>query len=321
MSLIRKITPINLEEEKAKFFNRSFLYNPKFKYIEPVDKNWLTRYGLPEPSLIKLASKLVTLGYKDKKHNELKLEEGKPLDQGAVYKLIKQFLTLHKLENRYQVVVDPRISSRATATSIAIKLHPEARFSREGLLSMLYHEIGTHVLRRINYEKQPWYKKKKKHGLVHNYLKTEEGLATLHGHLPRKNKLAYRAALKYLAVAKAQQMDFKSLFAWSLNYLGDPEHAWRFCVRLKRGLEDTSQPGGFTKDLVYFAGFVKVWRWLKKHDFNPTKLYIGKVALEDLEKAWSFNPDYQPVLPSFYLADPNKYKQKVKEIGEVNFLS
>ncbi len=321
MSLIQKVTPTNVAEEKLKFFKKNFHYNPKFQYLEPVNSKWLTRYGLPKPKLIKLASKIVNLSYKDATHSQLKSNEGESLDNGTVYKLIKQFLALHQLENRYQVIVDPNISSRTTATSNAIKLHPDAKFSKEGLLSMLYHEIGTHVLRRINYEKQPWYKKKKKYGLIHNYLETEEGLAVIHGHLPRNNKLVYRSALKYLAVAKAQKLSLDKLFSWTNQYIDDPEHNWRFCVRLKRGLVDTSQPGGFTKDLLYFAGFVKVWHWLKEHDFNPTDLYIGKVALEDIEKAKSYNPKYKPIMPSFYLANPNEYKQKVKEIGKVNFLT
>ncbi len=321
MSLISKLTPINLEEEKEKFFKLNFNYNPQFSYSQPIEPKQLTKYGKPDPKLVKLAEKIVKTAYQDKNHQELKKLEGEILTQKQTLNLVKKFLKMHQLERRYQVMIDPTIIPRATVTSHLVKLKPNISFSREGLLSLLYHEIGTHILRRINYERQPWYKKRKKYGLTHHYLVTEEGLAVLHGLLPRSDKLVYRSALKYLAVAKANQLSFKELFSWVNQYLQKPSHAWSFSLRIKRGLKDTSQPGGFTKDLVYFAGFIKVWHWLKEHDFNPTKLYIGKVAIEDLEKAWSFNLNYKPALPSFYLVDPDEYKQKIKEVGKVNFLS
>lgn len=320
MSLIQKLTPTNLNEEKQKFFKANFKYEPQFTYLEPIDPKLLAKYGKPTEPLSKLAEKILNQAFKNHTYQELVEMEGEVISSSQTYNLIQKFLKMHQLENRFQIIADPNISSRATATSNSIKLQPNTKFRKEGILSMLYHEIGTHVLRRINYEKQPWYKKKKQYGLTHNYLKTEEGLAVIHGHLPRTNKLMWRSALKYLGVAKAYQLSFSQLFAWISQYRHRPEANWRFCVRLKRGLTDTSQPGGFTKDLVYFAGFVKVWHWLSEHNFMIDDLYYGKLALEDVEIAKKLNPNYQPVLPSFYLADRKAYKKNLKEIGRVNFL-
>ena len=316
MSLIQKLTPTNLEEEKQKFFDKNFNYNPRFRYANEVNPSWLTRYGLPEPDLLNLAAKIVQTAKQTRPPSE-----GEFIRTGEVYKLVDRFLKMHRLDKRYQVIMDPTIHTVASATSNLIKLYPEAKFTRNTILSTIYHEIGTHVLRRVNYEKQPWYKKKKRFGLTTNYLKTEEGLAVIHGRLPKNNKLADNIALKYLAVAQAQKLSFKDLFAWLEPYVVNPTKRWRLTVRLKRGLADTGQPGGFTKDLLYFAGLVKVWRWLKKHDFQIDDLYYGKVAIEDLAIAKELNPNYRPILPSFYLADKDKYRQQVLEIGRANFLT
>ena len=321
MSFISKLTPINLEEEKEKFFKLNFNYNPQFSYSQSIEPRQLAKYGKPDPKLVKLAEKIVKTAYQDKNHQELKKLEGEILAQKQILDLVEKFLKLHQLDRRYKVMIDPTIIPRATVTSHLVKLKPNISFSREGLLSLLYHEIGTHILRRVNYEKQPWYKKRKKYGLTHPYLVTEEGLAVLHGLLPRSNKLVYRSALKYLAVAKANQLSFKTLFAWVNQYLQKPSHAWSFSLRIKRGLKDTSQPGGFTKDLVYFGGFVKVWRWLKEHDFKVDDLYCGKLAVEDVKTAKKLNPKYQPILPSFYLADKEQYREQMVEIGRANFLN
>ncbi len=320
MSLISKLTPTNLEEEKHRFFEKETVYNPIFKYRQPIDKAILVRYGLPQAHLVKLAQRIVQKAYQHKNHLALVENEGKLLDTSQVYRLTKKFLQMHQLDKRYQIVNDATINSIASVTSNLIKFHPDTKFREKTILSTLYHEIGTHALRRINYEKQPWYKKKKQYGLTHNYLETEEGLAVIHGHLPRNNQLVYRSALKYLAVARAQKADFQSLFKWALPYFGDTNLAWTFVVRIKRGLTDTSHPSGFTKDMLYFSGFVKVWHWLKEHDFDPTDLYIGKVAIEDLVTAKKLNPRYQPILPSFYRVDPNSYKKAVATIGKINFL-
>ena len=88
--------------------------------------------------------------------------------------------------------------------------------------------------------------------------------------------------------------------------------------RQKRGLTDTSKPGGYSKDLVYFEGLVDVYNWLKKNNFDITDLYIGKLSTQDVEKAKNLNPNFQPVLPSFFSLSKEKYAQEIKKIGEFN---
>jgi len=53
-------------------------------------------------------------------------------------------------------------------------------------------------------------------------------------------------------------------------------------LRVKRGLTDTSEPGGLYKDQVYLEGAIQILRARKNIDFMG--LYCGKLSLDDLQK-------------------------------------
>lgn len=318
MSLIKKLTPINLVKEKGKFLADPS-YNPQFTYEESLKESQLKKYGQPQRRLVDLAQTIVDRAYAQHSESQLRSKRGQILSQQAVTEKIETFLEMHQLTDRYRLVWSNSFVARTTITKDTIKLRLPCEFHELGLISMLYHEVGTHALRRVNYEEQPWFKKKKEYGF-RDYLKTEEGLAILHGLLPLDYQLAYSPALRYLAVDYAQNHSFAELWQFLSLYIEDEERRFLTTFRQKRGLTDTSQGGGFTKDLVYFAGLIKVWRYLAKNDFNPTQLYYGKLALEDLDKAVRMQPDYQPKLPSFYLIDPAAYQQKLEKIGKINML-
>jgi hypothetical protein len=68
---------------------------------------------------------------------------------------------------------------------------------------------------------------------------------------------------------------------------------------MKRGLGDTSDNGGFTKSVVYLRGLRAIEKFVA--DGNTLqRLYIGKVALEDLETIEKL-PDLKAplILPNF----------------------
>ncbi len=316
MSLISKLTPINLLEEKAKFLANP-KYNPHFVYEEPVNQKTLTKYGLPQTKYSNLAKEILDRSYFGRNEQDLFMMEGKSLSQKEVDKKVKEFLKLHQLAKKYRVVWSSSFVSRASTTSDAIKLRLPADFKKEGLMGMLYHEIGTHALRRINYEKQPWFKKKKELGFA-DHLLTEEGLAVLHALIPHTYKMAYTSAIRYLAVSYAQTHTFAEVWEFLKRYINDEERRWNITFRVKRGITDTSDPSGFTKDLLYLQGAVEVWRWLKNHNFDISKLYLGKIAAEDAEKAFQMNPNFRPLLPIFFFLDKKKYQENINEIGEVN---
>lgn len=318
MKQIHHITPVNLLEEKTKFLLDD-QYNPQFEYEDQIEKNSLLDYGLPTPALETHAFNLVKQAYA--RHDEKGLEElhGPILSQQESSKKIQQFLKLHNLENKIKLSWSATYVSRTSITAKTIKLRLPTKYRSLSLLGMIYHEIGTHALRRVNYEQQPWYKKKKKYNFT-SYLETEEGLAGLHTLLPRTYQSAYNAALMYLLVSWAQQGSFSAVHQKLKTYINNPEKRWRLTYRVKRGLCDTSHPGGYTKDSLYLQGMVKVWQWLADHDFDPTRLYIGKCSLSNLDKAWEMNPDFQPQLPTFFSQKKSEYKKMIQKIGKENGL-
>lgn len=106
--------------------------------------------------------------------------------------------------------------------------------------------LGTHYFRGINNNSQPWcnWNGRKKLGLK-PINPTEEGLASIHSVLFRKDPFLWRAALLYYTVYQASQMSFSQLFQDVGRFVKDPNTRWDYCVRAKRGWTDTSQPGWF----------------------------------------------------------------------------
>lgn len=319
MSLISRITPTNVTAQKLAFLENPN-FNPLLTYDEPLGSEELVQFGKPENKYLELAIAILEKAYWHRNEADLNALEGTLCTQSQVEASIFAFLKLHQLENRFKVSFSHSYLSRASISATLLKIRLPLDFRKDGLFSALYHEIGTHALRRLNYEEQPWFKKKSKYGFQ-SYLVTEEGLASLHGLLPQSFQVAHVAALRYLVVSWAQSYSFLEVWHKLGRYIQDPGRRWVIAIRQKRGLEDTSQPGGFTKDAVYFQGMVEVWRWLSQHEFNPSDLYWGKLHHEDVKLAKSLKPDFQPKLPSFFASNPKKYQKQLKEIGELNYFT
>lgn len=314
--MLPKLTPLNLLEEKEKFF-ASDSYEPQFDYEDFVESSYLTKHGMPQEKYSKLAQKIVNEALAGKKEEDLLEDKGRVLSEPEVESKIRLFLEMHGLEDRYKIIWSSSFLSRAAITPTAIRLRLPSSLREGNLLGTIYHEIGTHAIRRVNYEQQPWFKKKRKHGFS-NYLITEEGLAVLHALIPQKNKSAYSAALRYLAVDYATKHSFRETFEYLSKYMSDPERLWLATFRTKKGVYNTSTHEANTKNIVYFQGMVEVFDYLAKNDFDITKLYFGKLAMKDVDKATIMNPDFEPLLPSFFVTDREKYKNDLIEIAVAN---
>jgi hypothetical protein len=319
MSWLDRITPINLQEEKAKFF-ADFSYNPQFIYEKPLTEAELHKHGLPIKKYADLAQEILDKTFFGRNEKDLLMMEGPIISQNEVTKKCQEFLEMHKIEKKYDVVWSSSFVPRATMSDTKLKLRTGSIFHKEGLIGLIYHEIGTHALRRFNYEQQAWFRKKKQFGIRNEYLRTEEGLATLHALLPHSFKSAYTSAIRYAAIIYAREHAFADLWNFLGKYIQDPETRWMVTFRQKRGLTDTSVGGGSTKDLVYLEGIVDVWLWLAQSNFDIRQLYWGKIACEDSRIAVDLDPDFQPLLPSFFTLNPEKYAQDMQKIGEANFL-
>ncbi len=122
---------------------------------------------------------------------------------------------------------------------------------------------------------------------------TEEGLAVYNQQalgLPLGEKEIW-APLRAIGAYLGQEMSFVDLFHYLKdNYKLEDESAWRTCVKVKRGLADTSKKIAFTRDIIYFKGFQAVKSYLINNTEEKLKnLYIGKIGIEDLKNIGDLN--------------------------------
>lgn len=92
----------------------------------------------------------------------------------------------------------------------------------------------------------------------------------------------FKPALNYYACYKASEMSFVELFKDLGKYVDNPKKRWKYVLRVKSGLTDTSIPGGLYKDQVYLEGAIDILKNRKVIDFKT--LYCGKINLIDLKK-------------------------------------
>jgi uncharacterized protein (TIGR02421 family) len=188
-----------------------------------------------------------------------------------------------------------------------IRVRGDARFTHADVRRLLVHEIGTHVLRSVNGERQPL--KLLSLG-VGRYLLTEEGLASLlereHGVQDLMTQRIY--ALRVLAVASSLRGSFHDAYAAISSYV-DPEQAFELVLRAKRGIGDTSEAGAYTKDIVYAKGFDAVSQHLAEHPEDRDLLFCGKLGLEMLDEARSLR-ESGILLPPLH--HPEKLLQRIE---------
>lgn len=317
-TLLSSLTPTNYLQERERFL-RNPDNNPQFIYQNTLPSTELSHYGKPEKKYLDLAHHILDKAYFHRSESDLQKLLGPLVPQHEVQEKIEQFLAMHSLEKRFRIIYSASYTSRTAITPTEIRVRLPLGYREQDLIGMIYHEIGTHALRRINYEQQPWFKHKKKYGFS-EYLKTEEGLASLHALIPRDMRLAYFPALRYLAAHTALNGSFVDVWNFLTPYLDSPERRWGVAFRQKRGVTDTSKPDAFTKDIVYFEGMVETWQWLSKHEFDITPLYFGKLSIHDVTKAQQANPTFQPLLPSFFTTQKEEYQTILAKIGTENDL-
>lgn len=307
------INPTNIWEEKNKFFSQEH-YNPQFKYaryrsnLELLKKRlegmktdesvfgtilekqrlYLIKrilmlknlgreeftacaadvYGKPSEELVEKAKGMVTMEEND---NEA------VLNSGEIASLLRDALTKYGLE-------DWSISEKDMPAMAAVRPHKKALFIKKDALfskgfidRLIVHEIGTHVLRSENGRRQPF--KIFWRGLP-DYLGTEEGLAVvneeLHGYLNKRILRSYIG--RVLAIDLGQNYSFNEVFERLSRYF-IAESAFNAAVRAKRGISDTSKPGGLTKDYLYLDGYFRVKKYIQEGG-TINKLYYGRIGIE-----------------------------------------
>ncbi|XP_075796669.1 microtubule-associated tyrosine carboxypeptidase 1 isoform X2 [Pelodiscus sinensis] len=275
--LLVALRPLNVDEEREKFFQSCYTYNPQFEYEEPV------------PTAV--------------------LEKYRDASDQFITQVVVQ-LTEDLLSQAVMMVENSR-------PTLAINLSGARQYWLEG---MLRHEIGTHYIRGVNNARQPWHSAqgRKRYGLKPAN-PTEEGLASLHSVLFRKQPFLWRAALLYYTVHQASRLSFSALFQHLERFVQDARVRWEYCVRAKRGQADTSQPGCFSKDQVYLDGILRILRHRQTIDFRLLAA-LGKVSYEDVTQLKPFGVLEKARIPHF-MQDLERYRKQLEHIMATNRLN
>ena len=319
MGLIADLNPTNYQEEKTRFLADP-TFNPRFTYTRKFDHEELISHGFPQEKYFHLAEKILEKTFEQYSPEDIVLKRGPLLDQEIVTRIVKKFLELHNLVEKIEILWSEDFVGRTAVAGNTIKFRYPCSIRAGDLEGLIFHEVGTHVLRTINYKQQPWYKKKKLFGFQ-PYLRTEEGLSVIHMIFPKSISLAYMPAINYIATYKAQHGSFLEVWQFLKQYIPKDEVAFVSAFKKKRGITDTGQSGGFTRDVVYLEGFVDTINFLINNNFPLKELYFGKLAYQDIDKALTLNPDFKPILPIFYTQDPTIYQERVREIAQINFIT
>jgi len=174
------------------------------------------------------------------------------------------------------------ISSKVNITpnTNLIKINPKERFTSLDIKRLKVHEIGVHYLRYYNGRKAGI--KILENG-TSNYIETEEGLAV---YVEKEKGVSSSAQMfiyagRVIATYYALRKSFYEVFKILKKYKFRDDAAFTLTLRAKRNLCDTSKKGGFTKDYVYFSGYLKIKKFAKKNDIKD--LFIGKIKIDDIK--------------------------------------
>ncbi|XP_039978441.1 uncharacterized protein KIAA0895 isoform X2 [Xiphias gladius] len=325
LCILTAIKPSNVEKEKAKFLKSDFNYNPQFEYSNPVSPLVLARHNNASDRFLTQAVHIMELALQRYGSYE-KFEQvtgGNLLTKSRTLHNVKKYMEKEGCMGEIVVQVTDDLLSRASMTVVNSRptLTINISTAREHWLEgMLRHEIGTHYFRGINNYHQPWSSSmgRKKHNLK-PLNPTEEGLASIHSVLFRKDPTLWRAALLYYTVYQASHMSFSQLFHNLGRFVQDPNTRWDYCVRAKRGQTDTAQPGCFSKDQVYLDGILKILRYRDKINF-PLLMALGKVSFEDVDHLKAMAQVENIRIPHF-MQDQVRYAEQLTKIMMVNQLT
>jgi alpha-L-glutamate ligase-like protein/uncharacterized protein (TIGR02421 family) len=161
-------------------------------------------------------------------------------------------------------------------------IREDVMFTETRMKMVIAHEIETHIFTAENGKLQPYKIFQRGTG---GYLTTQEGLAIYNQEQAVDvvtEKHFWNAAL-VIAIHVAQTGSFRDVYNKMIE-LGYPEEkSFQFALKSKRGLEDTSQPGAFTKDLIYFRGRQMVTEFVENGG-DLKRLFIGKIDFPSLEE-------------------------------------
>ena len=320
IKLLSHMKPTNLKEENTKFLLDPH-YNPQFDYkIVSFDpNNFYTRLGrleFPDSAIGELWRKkadeitrkirvieardsdeftersIDLYGGPDERLVQEALHEirsmpkefpsgGKLYSSKEAAKLFEKAISDYGLKGWRVKLKEDLVSDAIAGKENTILIRQGATFSADRLKGTIAHEIETHAFTAMNGALQPH--RIFQRGLA-DYLTTEEGLAVYNQEQTESSDTIkkYWPASSVMGIHVAMKGSFVDVYQKIVELGFGAERAWRVALKAKRGLGDTSKPGAFTKDFVYYKGFKMIKRFVEKGG-DLKDLYYGKTNIEDLD--------------------------------------
>lgn len=232
-------------------------------------------YGQPTSVLLSAAASVL----RGQQACDIQLPENMMTAEKAM-PLFEDVLSRYGLHD-WRVEIRDSIVARITVGSKSVYLRRDAQFAKDDIQGLIAHEIETHVLTSENGLHQPYDLFRR--GFA-NYMDTQEGLAVYNQNrfLSPHHEKRYGPARNILGTAFALEHSFADTRQYLQEELGyDAEKALTKAIDMKRGLIHTAEPGGFTRGVVYFRGLRAIEHYVIEGG-DLRRLYIGKIALEDL---------------------------------------
>ncbi len=336
IKLLYHLRPINLEEEREKFLENPNK-NPEFQYPElkfnsidlvnelnKIETDNTTAGLLFEDKKQEISQKIELLEsineerfteiskilFKSPNNEEVKKVE--ELLRKISYKEEEKIYSSEDAKEKFEKVFDKynlknwevKIKENMVADCVAGKnnklfINAGISFSRERIESLIVHEIETHILTAENGKKQPF--ELFNRGFA-NYLITQEGMAMYNVEKQRKIPFEnnYKALANVLAIHTGLNSSFIDIFKKLIGFNIPKEQAFRSALKAKRGFQDTSKKGAFTKDYLYYKGYKEIKKFVENGG-NIKDLYIGKINLNDLDKIKKIKGVIEPeILPKWF---------------------
>ena len=233
---------------------------------------WLSLFLYEEPSeeLVNLSKEILEKEYLEE--NEERTITAKELARMAEEEITYYKKFLPSITSKVKIRED--IVARALVSNGNLFIYKYSKFTEKEAVSLIHHEIGTHILTYFNGMQQPF---KLLHTGLNGYEELQEGLAILSEYftdtlsLKRFRILAARVLASKILIDGA---DFIQVFRSLVQYGFSPREAFMITARVFRG-------GGFIKDAVYLRGFLKLIDFIKNNTDIYT-LYTGKFSFEHI---------------------------------------
>ncbi|MDO8270157.1 MAG: DUF1704 domain-containing protein, partial [Candidatus Levybacteria bacterium] len=194
--------------------------------------------------------------------------------QGAEYikKRFEQTLKKYGIDS-FEVKIDSFSPHIINVGYHSISIGSEIRRFECNIDRLVVHEIESHVLQTENTKNSPTpLSEFTKYGNQHLY---GEGLAIYNEITTRKiTPSAFEMYYCRIKAVRLLHKSFREIYQTLLENL-NPQRAFVMTYRVKRGMADTSQPGGFPKDASYLLGFHEIENLINEN-YPQELLYATK---------------------------------------------